>query len=309
LKELHKLPLRLKIYLGFIIICFFWGSSWAAVKIGLESVPIFLSLGIRFSIASVFLGLFIIVFRLRIPGDRIFWKLVLFLSITSFAIPLVLIYRAQVQVNSGLASVLFATFPLWAAILSHFFLPDEKITIQRIAGVTIGFLGVVIIFNDGFSEMNNTTILGMAAIIFGAFMQAAGLIALRRYGKEIHPVLLIFWPVLLSSVIMFAFSMATEDYSAIIIDANAIGSIVYLSVFCTVIAFVINFWLIKYVEAVILSLSAFITPVIAVMIGVNIMGEDFTSTIYLGSAVVLIGIVIANVGALVNVYRIRNGNN
>jgi drug/metabolite transporter (DMT)-like permease len=302
------MSLRLRIYLGFIVICFFWGSSWAAVKLGLETVPIFLSLGIRFSIASIILGLCILIFRLKVPNDRIFWKLVFFLCVTSFAIPLVLIYRAQVQVNSGLASVLFATFPLWVAILSHFFLPNEKITLQRIVGIALGFLGVVIIFNNGFSEMSNTTILGMAAIIFGAFIQASGLVAIRRFGKEIHPVLLIFWPVLLSSIILFAVSMATEDYSVAIFNTKAIASIVYLSIFCTVVAFVINFWLIKHVEAVILSLSAFITPVIAVFIGVNIMGEGFTSTIYLGSVIVLIGIAIANIGDLVDVYHQRNGS-
>jgi len=302
------LPLRIKIYSGFFIICFFWGSSWAAVKLGLESVPIFLSLGIRFTIASIILGLFIFIFRLKIPTDRKFWKLVFFLSVTSFAIPLVLIYRAQLQVNSGLASVLFATFPLWVAILSHFFLPDEKITLQRIIGIALGFLGVVIIFNDGFSELSDTTILGMVAIIFGAFIQASGLVAVRRFGNEMHPVLLIFWPVLLSSIIMLAVSIATEDYSASIFDPKAIASIVYLALFCTVIAFVTNFWLIKHVEAVILSLSAFITPVIAVFIGVNIMGEAFTATIYLGSAIVLIGIAVANISDIVNVYRRKNEN-
>jgi drug/metabolite transporter (DMT)-like permease len=302
------MSLRLRIYLGFIVICFFWGSSWAAVKLGLESIPIFLSLGIRFFIASIILGLCILIFRLKVSNDRIFWKLVFFLCITSFAIPLALIYRAQVQVNSGLASVLFATFPLWVAILSHFFLPDEKITLQRIVGIALGFLGVVIIFNNGFSEMSNTTILGMAAIIFGAFIQASGLVAIRRFGKEIHPVLLIFWPVLLSSIIMVAVSMATEDYSAVVFDTKAITSIVYLSVFCTVVAFVINFWLIKHVEAVILSLSAFITPVIAVFIGVKIMGEGFTSTIYLGSAIVLIGVVVANIGDLVNICKQKSSS-
>jgi drug/metabolite transporter (DMT)-like permease len=305
---LYKLPLRIKIYSGFFVICFFWGSSWAAVKLGLESVPIFLSLGIRFAIASIILGLFIIVFRLKIPNNGKFWKLVFFLCVTSFAIPLVLIYRAQVQVNSGLASVLFATFPLWVVILSHFFLPDEKITLQRIIGIAFGFIGVVIIFNDGFSEMSNTTILGMVAIIFSAFIQASGLIAVRRFGNEMHPVWLIFWPVLLSSIIMLVVSIATEDYSASIFDSKAIASIIYLALFCTVMAFVINFWLIKHVEAVILSLSAFITPVIAVFIGVNIMGEAFTSTIYLGSAIVLIGIAVANIGDIVNTYRRKNGN-
>jgi drug/metabolite transporter (DMT)-like permease len=294
---------RVRIYSGFLVICLLWGSSWAAVKLGLETVPPFLSLGIRFAIASSILGLIIVVRHLKVPSDKNFWKLVFILCSTSFTIPFILIYWAQIQVNSGLASVLFATFPLWVAILSHFFLPNERITPQRIVGMVIGFLGVVVIFNNGFSEVSNITLLGMCAIIIGAIIQAFGLIALRRFGKDMHPVVLNFWPMLLSTVILFAVSIGTEDYSTVLFDLKAIGSLVYLSIFCTVITFVVYFWLVKHMEVVILSLSAFITPVIAVFIAVMMMGEGFASTAYIGSSFVLIGVAIATIGDLLAVYR------
>lgn len=303
IERVVQMSVRFRIYSGFLVICLLWGSSWAAVKLGLETVPPFLSIGIRFSIASIILGLVIIVRRLSVPTDKKFWKLVFILCSTSFTIPFVLIYWAQIQVNSGLASVLFATFPLWVAILSHFFLPNERITPQRIVGMVFGFLGVVVIFNNGFSDVNSTTLLGMTAIIIGAIIQAFGLIALRRFGKQMHPVMLNFWPMLLSTVVLFAVSIGTEDYSTVLFDIKAIGSLVYLSFFCTVVTFVIYFWLVKHIEAVILSLSAFITPVIAVFIGVIMMGEGFTSTAYIGSTIVLIGVAVATIGDLVAVYR------
>jgi len=277
------------------------------VKLGLETVPPFLSLGIRFFIASIILGLVILVKRLHVPTDKNFWKLVLILCSTSFTIPFVLIYWAQIQVNSGLASVLFATFPLWVAILSHFFLPNEGITSQRVVGIVLGFVGVVVIFKNAFSDVSSVTFLGMSAIIIGAIIQAFGLIALRHFGKQIHPVMLNFWPMLLSTVILFAFSFGTEDYSAVLFDMKAVGSLVYLSIFCTVVTFVIYFWLIKHIEAVILSLSAFITPVIAVFIAVIMMGEGFTSTAYIGSTIVLIGVAIAIIGDLLAVFRRKIG--
>jgi drug/metabolite transporter (DMT)-like permease len=297
------MSVRLRIYFGFLVICLLWGSSWAAVKLGLETVPPLLSLGIRFFIASLILGLVILVRRLRVPTDKKFWKLVFLLCSTSFTIPFVLIYWAQIHVNSGLASVLFATFPFWVAILSHSFLPDERIASQRIVGMVIGFLGVSIIFKNGFSGVGSTMVLGMSAIIIGAIIQAYGLIALRRLGKKMHPVMLNFWPMLLSSIVLFTVSIGTEDYSAVLFDLKAVGSIIYLSIFCTVVTFVIYFWLIKHIEAVILSLSAFITPVIAVFIGVIMMGEGFTSTAYIGSTVVLMGVAVATIGDIVSVYR------
>jgi drug/metabolite transporter (DMT)-like permease len=303
IERVAQMAVRLRIYSGFLVICLLWGSSWAAVKLGLETVPQFLSLGIRFSIASSILGLVIVIQHLRVPTEKIFWKLVVILCSTSFTIPFVLIYWAQIQVNSGLASVLFATFPLWVAIFSHFFLPNEGITPQRIVGMFLGFLGVVVIFNNGFSDVRSTTLLGMCAIILGAIIQAFGLIALRRFGKNMHPVMLTFWPMLMSAVLLLAVSYGTEDYSTVLFDIKTVGSLVYLSIFCTVVTFVIYFWLVKHIEVVILSLSAFITPVIAVFIGVIMMGEEFTSTASLGSTIVLVGVAVATIGDLVAVYR------
>ena len=299
------MSLRLKVLLGFAVICLIWGSSWAAVKIGIESIPPLLSLGIRFTIASIILGLIVLVKHLKVPTEGRFWILVLIMFSTSFTIPFVLIYWAQLQVGSGLASVLFATYPFWVAIASHFLLPSEKITPVRIIGIVIGFLGVIFIFNNGFSDVSITMFYGMAAIIVGSIIQAFGLVYLRRLGENAHPVTLNFCSMSLSTLPLFAASFIFEDYSNLFFNARTIGSLLYLSIFCTVITFVIYFWLVKHVEVVILSLSAFITPVIAVVIGIIWLREKITNEVYAGSALVLIGVAFATIGDLLVLYRRR----
>ena len=297
------MSLRLKVLIGFTIICLIWGSSWAAVKIGIESIPPLLSLGIRLTLASIILGLIVFVKHLPVPREYKFWKLVLIMVFTSFSVPFVLIYWAQLQVGSGLASVLFATYPFWVAILSHVILPNEKITSVRILGIVVGFLGVIFIFNDGFSNINISMLYGMAAIIVGSIIQAFGLVFLRRLGEHAHPVTLNFCSMSFSAIPLLATSFIFEDYSHVCFHAQDIGAILYLSIFCTVITFVIYFWLVKHVEAVILSLSAFITPVIAVIIAVIFMKETITNGVYIGSALVLIGVTIATIGDLFAFYR------
>jgi len=294
---------RLKVFLGFTIICLLWGSSWAAVKIGLETIPPLLSLGIRFTIASMILGLIVILKHLVIPKEKRFWFLVLTMVLTSFTIPFILIYLGQVRIASGLASVLFATYPLWVALVSHFLLPKEQITFMRIIGIVIGFLGVVFIFDNAFFSLSLSMVYGIVLIFVGAIIQAFGLVLLRRLGEHAHPITLNFCSMTLSALPLLAASYIFEDYSTIAFNVAAVESILYLSLFCTVITFVIYFWLVKHVEAVILSLSAFITPVIAVVIGVVIMGEHITHGLYLGSALVLIGVAFASVGDIVALYR------
>ena len=297
------MSLRLKVLTGFAVICLLWGSSWAAVKIGLESVPPLLSLGIRFTLASIILGLIVLWKHLRIPMEKKFWILVFIMCSTSFTVPFVLIYWAQLQVSSGLASVLFATYPFWVALISHFILPEEKITSVRIIGIVIGFLGVIFIFNKGFSDVSLSTFYGMGALIVGAIIQAFGLVFLRRLGEHAHPVTLNFCSMSLSALPLYAASYIFEDYSKMIFSTQTLGAILYLSIFCTVITFVIYFWLVKHIEAVLLSLSAIITPVIAVIIGVLVMRESITHGVYIGSALVLIGVLFTTLGDIYTRYR------
>ncbi len=153
------------------------------------------------------------------------------MCLTSFTIPFVLIYWGQLKVGSGLASVLFATYPFWVAIVSHFLLPTEKIKPVRIIGIVIGFLGVIFIFNNGFYAVSLRMFYGMAAIIVGAIIQAFGLVYLRRLGEDAHPVTLNFCSMSLSALPLFAASLIFEDYSNIIFNCKSIGAIVYLSIF------------------------------------------------------------------------------
>jgi drug/metabolite transporter (DMT)-like permease len=301
------MSLRLKVYIGFIAACLIWGSSWAAVKLGIESIPPLLSLTLRFSIASLLLGIIVAVQKISVPKDKNFWKLVFIICGTLFTVPFVLIYWAQMRVDSGLASILFATFPLWVTLTSRYFLPNERITSLRLAGMILGFLGVVFIFINGIDIKNFGTqqTSGMIAIVAAAIIQATGLVALRKFGANANPISLNFWSMLLSALFLLPASLVIEDYSTVVLNIKSVGSLIYLSLFCTVFVFVIYFWITKHVEAVILSLSAFITPVIAVLVGVYFMREEFTGNMYIGSLLVLLGVGFATVGDFVARYNKR----
>jgi drug/metabolite transporter (DMT)-like permease len=172
-----------------------------------------------------------------------------------------------------------------------------------------GFVGVIFIFNNGFSDVSIGMFSCMAAIIAGAIIQAFGLVFLRRLGDTVHPVTLNFCSMSLSALPLFVASIVFEEYSNLVFNARSLGSIIYLSIFCTVITFVIYFWLVKHVEAVLLSLSAFITPVIAVVIGIVLLGEKITGDVLIGSTLVLIGVAGATISDLLGLHRRKAKNN
>ena len=296
------MTLHRKDFAGFLIVCLIWGTTWSAVRIGLHSIPPVLSAGLRFALASVVLWLFMKWKKYTIPLGWKFWRLITILCLTAFSLPFGLIYWGQARVDSGISSVLFATFPLWVALLSHFLLTGERLTLRRIAGIAAGFCGVLVILKPDVS-LSAVNIPGTIAILSGAFLQATALIALRKYGQEYNSVVLNLFSMLFSSVLLIGWSLLIENYSHIIIDDAAIFSILYLALFGTVLSFVIYFWMAQHVEAVVLSLSAFITPVVALFAGVLILKENITINVYAGSLLVLMGVFITSG---VSVQRVVN---
>ncbi len=178
-------------------------------------------------------------------------------------------------------------------------------TSVRWIGTILGFAGIVLIFRSGLNEIHSLRWLSMVAIVIAAIFQASGLVALRKMGNLVHPVVLNFWSMLFGGLFLLATSIAVEDYSHISFPIKVIGSIVYLSSFSTVFTFVTYFWLAKHIEAVVLSLSAFITPIIAVFVGVIFMREVMTGNDYVGTVLVILGVAIATVGNVLKLFHRR----
>lgn len=291
------MTLRRKAFTAFLIVCIIWGSTWAVVRVGLQSMPPVFSAGLRFAIASTVLWIIIKWKGYTVPRERKFWKLITFLCLTAFSLPFGLIYWGQSRIDSGISSVLFATFPFWVAFLSHFFLPGERLTLFRAAGIASGFFGVFILLQPDIYH-SPINIAGTISILGGAFLQAGALIAVRKYGQEYNSVVLNFSSMFFSSILLIGSSLIIENYSRIVFSSAAVFSVLFLSLFGTVISFVLYFWMAKHIEAVVLSLSAFITPIIALVAGVLILGEKIAGNVYAGSFLVLIGVLMASGAAV-----------
>ena len=108
----------LLIILGYISICLLWGSTWLAIKVGLESLTPFISSGARFTVAAIFFFLIIKIRNIKVQTDRLAIKLYLIMGFFSFAIPFGLVYWGQKFIPSGLASILFAVYPFFVIIFT-----------------------------------------------------------------------------------------------------------------------------------------------------------------------------------------------
>lgn len=297
---------RLKIILAYTAICTIWGSTWLVIKIGLETLTPLLSAGLRFSFAGIVLFGIIRIKNIPVPWNKDTRWFYFVAALTSFSIPFGLVYWGEHQITSGMTAVLFATFPLFVALFSSIMIPTEKITIQKILGVLLGFGGVVTIFsNDIQFEGNSSVLLGMGAVVLSAVIQGFSAVMIKKYGHDLSPFVVSFVPMSISAVILLSASVLVEDYSAVQFSPMAIFSIFYLAIFGTIVTFVSYFWLLKKIEVVLLSLSAFITPIIAVLLGVLILSEQISAQLFAGAFLVFLGIAMANINDIRNLLRKR----
>ena len=279
--------------MGFIIISVIWGSTWFAIKVGLESIPPFYGLALRFTIA---MAVFYAMMKLKhetLPKDRASKKLFATLGVLSFSIPFALVYWGEQYISSGLASILFAVYPFAVAGISHLVLPNEKLNPYKVGGITLGFFGLLIIFwSDIHIGTSSTT--GMIAVVVSSMLQAFALVTVKKSGTHINPVAMNFGGLIVGVPIMYIMAFAFEDVSSVHFDMNGVSSILYLGVLGSVVTFSIYYWLLKKIEAVYLSLVSMVTPVLAVVLGTLWLHEEFSSRVFSGASLVLCGILFAN---------------
>ena len=295
-----------KIIFVYILLCIIWGSTWLAIKASLESLTPFISLGSRFTFASLFILILMKVRRISLQTDKESIRLYLLMGFLSFVIPFGLVYWAEQFVPSGLASVLFAVYPFFVALFSFYRMPDEAIGKLKIFGMSLGFFGIVIIFSDSFTADFSNLFLGMLAVALSGIIQAWMAVTLKKSGKHLNPLSMNFIPMLIAGLSGLLFGLLTDDLSKIKIDDTAIISVLYLAFFGSVVTFTSFYWLMKKINVVLLSLLAFITPIVALLLGWIFYKEILTTEHIIGSVLVLIGLLFANLEPFIRRKPSRN---
>ncbi len=295
----------LKIFSGYLLICLIWGSTWLAIRIGLDSLTPIFSAGLRFLSAAIFVFIMMKFRRISLQKDSNSIKLYLILGIFSFIIPYGLVYWGEQFIPSGLTSIIFAVMPFFVILFSKIFIPELSAGKEQIFGSVIGFGGIVIIFSENLVIDISGYMMGMFAVLLSSSMQGWIAVHLKKHGGQLNPLTMNFVPLLIAGVSMTVLGFLFEDHKPWKFNTAAIGSILYLAFFGTSIAFTTYYWLMKKINVVLLSLSTLITPIIAVLLGWLILNEKLSFRELLGSVLVLIGILFANFTKVKNYFLTR----
>jgi drug/metabolite transporter (DMT)-like permease len=270
-----------------------WGSTWAAIRLGLEDIPPFAGVALRFALASALLLGVAWVRRIPLGRGRNERRLWWVNGLLTFVVTYGLVYWAEQRVPSGLTAVLFATFPLFVAVLAQAWLPAERWTPLSGLGILVGFAGVAVIFSEDLARLAAPGAGRAAGLLLLAPLAAAvASVAVKRWGHGVHPVSLSAIPMLIAAVVMGAASLLFERHRLTSFDAVSAASVVYLAVVGSAVAFYLYFWLLDHMAATRLALTNYLSPVVAVLLGAFLFDERLTARIALGAVLVIAGVAV-----------------
>jgi len=273
----------------YILICLIWGSTWIAIKIGLTQAPPLYTAGFRFIIAFFILVTIVKVKGLSYPKSYKAFLTLGYPGLYMYGASYALIYFSELYISSALAAVLFASFPFFVALLSFRSLKNEKLNALGWLGLFFGLTGVILISIDSL-QTSRDLFLGTLLSLAGSFAAAYGMILHKKDFSRENIFVAATVQMSCGGLILVPAALIFEKWSDFIFSIESIGSIVYLAVFGSVIAFLGYYWLLARTRAVTVSLIAFITPIVAIFIGVLFFSENLSLLIILGTILILSGI-------------------
>ncbi len=284
-----------------LTLCLIWGTTWFFIKIGLEDLPPITFSAARFASAILILAIIIVVQKIPLPATKREWKLIALTGVLQFSVNYSLVFWSEVYISSGLAAVLQAMITVFGLALAWIHLPNERITRLKIIAVLLGISGVAVIFTEQLQINSLMAFAGCAAIVFGAYAAAHGSILVKAYGSEIHPATLVFGQMVCGIAPVFVYALTVEGNPLRLNWSwQAIICVLYLSVFGTVAAFWLYYWLLSKLESTKAMMISLVTPLIAVIIGGIFLGERLPVQTFFGGVLILasIGLIVFRKGKL-----------
>ena len=273
------------------------------VEVALRGLQPFSLVFLRVAIAAAILTGVVYLSGRRMPSSGKVWIGFALMGALNNAIPFSLIAWGQTRIDSGIASILKATTPIFAVLLAHFLTRDERLTLNKLWGVVIGFLGVFVLFKpqlkNGFSWQG----LGQAAVLIAALCYGLAGIYGKRF-KTLSPIVTSAGMLICSSILMLPLSLATGVLGFTGVSLEVAGAVVGLAVISTAAAYLLYFRILSSAGATNVLLVTFLIPVSALILGVGILGELLQPNDLAGMFCIFAGLAIID-GRVIRAVRNR----
>jgi len=294
-------------WLLFLLLGFFWGSSYLFIKIGVDAgLQPFTLVTLRLLIGFVLLASVAAVARVRFPRSARTYGHLLVIAVLSVGLPFSLISWAEQSVDSTLAAVINGAVPLFVIVIAATTLPDEPFTPARVAGLLIGFVGVAILVGFDPAVLAGTAVLPALALMGSSVSYAAGGVYARRFLSDVRPMINALFEVGFALVIVGLLAFALDGPISLPAQADAWLAVIWLGLLGSGLAFLTFFRLLGRWGATRTSLVAYLLPIYGIVLGALVLGEAVDLRLVVGTALVIGGIALVNLRA--SSLRLRRTN-
>ena len=286
----------MKNWLMFSTLGLIWGSSFLLIKIGVSQLnPLALVSGRTF-IATLGFAAVIILMRKPIPRDPKILATLILVGVLNTALPFVLITWGESSIDSGLASVLNGTVPLFSLVIAHFFLTDDKIHIGKVLGLITGFVGIILLASRSVDPTHPNPLSGQLAVLCAAISYAFAAVLIKRNLKNVDltitaGVSMFFAVVIVSTVTLFTVRPLPDLGSLL---PEVIIAVVVLGLVNTFIANSFYFRLIKNWGASRTTMVTYTVPPTGILLGAIFNGEPIDLKLVIGALLIVGGVALVN---------------
>ena len=285
------------LWITFVVLGFLRGSSYLWIKIGVETLPPLTLIAGRLTLGFLFLAVVVAGARQELPRSPRQYGHLLAMSVINIVIPFILITVGERSIDSALASILNATVPLTVIVLAPLFLPDEGITAARVAGLAVGFAGVILLVAPGLASGAGANLPGELMMVGSSISYGIGNVYARRNVRGLRPMIPALFQVGFAAAIIVPLALLLDDpFTRVHPAPEAFAAIAWLGFLGSGFAYLCYFTIMANWGATRTSMVAYLLPVVGIALGGLVLGDPITPNRIAGTALVIAGIGLVSSG-------------
>ncbi|GIV98257.1 MAG: ABC transporter permease [Herpetosiphonaceae bacterium] len=274
-----------------LLLALIWGTSFLFIKIGVETIPPPVFVGLRLALATIIIYGFLWIKQVALPRDWRTWVNLAILGLFNTAFPYTLFSWGEQSIPSGLAAIYNATTPLWTVILAQLWVREERLTPLRTAGVVLGFGGVVWLVSDDLQNVLSASFLGQMACIGASASCAIAVLFARRKLGRLPALTQVFGQICTGTLWLLPLILISTDVSTLRPSLDSLMALLALSILGTAVGLLLFFALLQRVGATRSAQVTYLLPIFGLFWGWLILGETIDSQMVGGLLVILLGVV------------------
>lgn len=289
-------------YFALAAVCLIWGTTYLALRIAVVGFPPFLFTALRQTTAGIILlSVMFTLGKAAWPSkEHIFRQAIGGFFMLSLGNGLVA--WAEMHIPSGVAAIICSLMPVMVIIINLFISADERPTMPIIAGVALGLIGIIMIFGEHIAEFSKTEYLIGIVLTFAAVISwAGGSIWIKKKNTDSNPFVNAGLQMFFGGFWCFPLSLLFDDLSTVTWSAEVAWSMAYLIIFGSIVAYASYSYALRKLPMTIVSLYAYVNPLVAVLLGWLVLDEMLNLKIIVAFLLTVAGIYIVNRG-----YQLRN---